>query len=283
MKIGAFFIAGHPRGLARLADAARPSSSASPRCGSTPTAELFLRDCARRNIRLVANEPDARDRDGVQPEAARRWSADNDLPDAQRRHLRRGHRDRPVRLRDRAWTCTARRSTASSRVLTSGGSIGPERAGRARSCTSGTSPACGRTSTSSGPKATRSRTSSASCSSGRRGRPGHPRGAPPSRAGSAAAARTSMSADPSTVAISPLPVAVIRGSTVRQSADGGAPRRDRGSMRVPVVPAQTLGGWREGGQRHSAGAVMWSAAWSSSAVTSACRGYDRRERRAGSA
>jgi FtsH-binding integral membrane protein len=47
-----------------------------------PTAELFLRDCARRSIRIVANEPDARDREEYRRKAAQILD-DNDLPDAQ--------------------------------------------------------------------------------------------------------------------------------------------------------------------------------------------------------
>ncbi|MCW2754753.1 MAG: amino acid transporter [Marmoricola sp.] len=47
-----------------------------------PTAELFLRDCARRSIRIVANEPDARDREEYRRKTAQILD-DNDLPDAQ--------------------------------------------------------------------------------------------------------------------------------------------------------------------------------------------------------
>src|SRR5690242_5085252 len=45
-----------------------------------PTAELFLRDCARRTIRLVANEPDARDRTEYD-EKLRQIRTDHDLPE----------------------------------------------------------------------------------------------------------------------------------------------------------------------------------------------------------
>jgi hypothetical protein len=44
------------------------------------TAELFLRDCARRTIRLVANEPDARDREEYD-EKLRQIRKDHDLPE----------------------------------------------------------------------------------------------------------------------------------------------------------------------------------------------------------
>ncbi|MGZ4429891.1 MAG: amino acid transporter [Nocardioidaceae bacterium] len=43
-------------------------------------AELFVRDCARRKLRLVANEPDARD-PAEYSEKLRQIKADNDLPD----------------------------------------------------------------------------------------------------------------------------------------------------------------------------------------------------------
>jgi hypothetical protein len=45
------------------------------------TADLFIRDCARRSIRLVANEPDARDQ-AEYSEKITQIVADNDLPDA---------------------------------------------------------------------------------------------------------------------------------------------------------------------------------------------------------
>jgi hypothetical protein len=45
-----------------------------------PKAELFVRDCARRKIRLVANEPDALDPTEYH-EKVRQIQADNDLPD----------------------------------------------------------------------------------------------------------------------------------------------------------------------------------------------------------
>ena len=44
-----------------------------------PTARLFVRDCARRTIRLVANEPDARDR-AEYADKIKQIRADNDLP-----------------------------------------------------------------------------------------------------------------------------------------------------------------------------------------------------------
>ena len=45
------------------------------------TTEMFVRDCARRSIRLVANEPDTRDREEYS-QKLRQIVADNDLPDA---------------------------------------------------------------------------------------------------------------------------------------------------------------------------------------------------------
>jgi hypothetical protein len=46
------------------------------------TADLFVRDCARRSLRLVANEPDARDREEYRRKAEQILD-DNDLPNAQ--------------------------------------------------------------------------------------------------------------------------------------------------------------------------------------------------------
>jgi hypothetical protein len=45
------------------------------------SASLFLRDCARRSIRLIANEPDARDRSEYR-DKIKQIIQDNDLPDA---------------------------------------------------------------------------------------------------------------------------------------------------------------------------------------------------------
>jgi hypothetical protein len=45
------------------------------------TAQRFLRDCARRSIRLIANEPEARDRSEYS-EKIKQIVEDNDLPDA---------------------------------------------------------------------------------------------------------------------------------------------------------------------------------------------------------
>ncbi|MGO4258041.1 amino acid transporter [Marmoricola sp. RAF53] len=47
-----------------------------------PTAELFVRDCARRTIRFVANEPDDRDREEYRRKVEQILD-DNDLPDSQ--------------------------------------------------------------------------------------------------------------------------------------------------------------------------------------------------------
>jgi hypothetical protein len=46
-----------------------------------PSAEMFLRDCARRSIRLVANEPDSRDHEEYSQKLLQIVD-DNDLPDA---------------------------------------------------------------------------------------------------------------------------------------------------------------------------------------------------------
>ena len=69
-----------PRRLARLPAVAARSSCAPPTSRLDATAELFLRDCARRTIRLIANEPDARDREEYD-DKLRQIRADHDLPD----------------------------------------------------------------------------------------------------------------------------------------------------------------------------------------------------------
>ena len=82
VKIGACFIAAIIVVVSlRLAAAPRPSSCGPPRCELDATAERFVRDCARRTIRLVANEPDDRRPRGVRRQARARSVADHDLPD----------------------------------------------------------------------------------------------------------------------------------------------------------------------------------------------------------
>ena len=79
--------------------------------------QVFVRDCARRTIRLVANEADARDREEY-ADKLRQIRRDHDLPQRHRRDLRRGDRRRPERLRAAGSRCTARCCTGSYRVLT---------------------------------------------------------------------------------------------------------------------------------------------------------------------
>ena len=79
VKIAAFFIAG----ILAVSIASRLSRSFELRTTDVrldETAELFLRDCARRTIRLVANEPGARDREEYD-DKLRQIRADNDLTD----------------------------------------------------------------------------------------------------------------------------------------------------------------------------------------------------------
>ena len=79
VKIGACFIAG----ILAVSVTSRMSRSFELRTTDVrldATAELFLRDCARRTIRLVANEPDARDRTEYD-DKLRQIRADHDLPD----------------------------------------------------------------------------------------------------------------------------------------------------------------------------------------------------------
>ena len=70
----------HPRGLAALAVATRLRAP-HHRDRLDARAESFLRDCARRSIRLVANEPDARDVEEYR-DKIRQIVDDHDLPDA---------------------------------------------------------------------------------------------------------------------------------------------------------------------------------------------------------
>jgi hypothetical protein len=79
VKIGACFIAA----ILAVSVSSRLSRSFELRATDVrldATAELFLRDCARRTIRLVANEPDARDREEYDDKLLQ-IRADHDLPD----------------------------------------------------------------------------------------------------------------------------------------------------------------------------------------------------------
>jgi hypothetical protein len=79
VKIGVCFITG----IVVISFASRLSRSFELRTTDVrldQTAELFLRDCARRTIRLVANEPDGRERREYD-EKLRQIGADNDLGD----------------------------------------------------------------------------------------------------------------------------------------------------------------------------------------------------------
>jgi hypothetical protein len=81
IKIGGCFIAA----IIVLSIASRLSRSFELRTTQVtfdPTATLFIRDCARRSIRLVANEPDDRDPEEYSAKISQ-IIADNDLPDAE--------------------------------------------------------------------------------------------------------------------------------------------------------------------------------------------------------
>ncbi|WP_367303688.1 amino acid transporter [Nocardioides panacis] len=78
VKIGACFIGG----ILAISVASRLNRSFELRTTDVrldETAELFLRDCARRTIRLVANEPGARDREEYD-DKLRQIQSDHDLP-----------------------------------------------------------------------------------------------------------------------------------------------------------------------------------------------------------
>jgi len=79
VKIGACFIGG----ILAISVASRLTRSFELRTTDVrldATAEMFLRDCSRRTIRLVANEPDARDRTEYD-DKLRQIRADHDLPE----------------------------------------------------------------------------------------------------------------------------------------------------------------------------------------------------------
>ena len=80
VKIGAFFIAA----IVMVSLASRLLRAFELRATQVRLdrkAEMFLRDCARRTIRLVANEPDGRDRDEYS-QKIKQIVEDNDLPHA---------------------------------------------------------------------------------------------------------------------------------------------------------------------------------------------------------
>jgi hypothetical protein len=79
VKIGACFI-GAILAVSLLSRLSRSFELRTTDVEPDATAELFLRDCARRTIRLVANDPGARDRMEY-AEKLRQIRADQDLPD----------------------------------------------------------------------------------------------------------------------------------------------------------------------------------------------------------
>ena len=80
VKIGGFFIAAIV-GLSILSRLLRAFELRTTEVVWDETVEMFLRDCARRSIRLVANEPGDRGRTEYK-EKLQQIVADNDLPDA---------------------------------------------------------------------------------------------------------------------------------------------------------------------------------------------------------
>ncbi len=80
VKIGACFI-GAIIGLSIASRLLRAFELRTTEVQLDKTAELFLRDVARRSIRLIANEPDARDREEYRAKIEQ-IANDNDLPDA---------------------------------------------------------------------------------------------------------------------------------------------------------------------------------------------------------
>jgi hypothetical protein len=80
VKIGACFIAAIVS-VSLLSRVARAFELRTTEIGYDDRAESFLRDCARRSIRLVANEPDARDAEEYR-DKIRQIIDDHDLPNA---------------------------------------------------------------------------------------------------------------------------------------------------------------------------------------------------------
>ena len=113
VKIGGFFIAAIVAVSIVSRLAARLRAADDRASSSTRQPRSFLRDCARRSIRLVANEPDARDR-AEYSEKLRQIVAGQRPPRRRRHHLRRGHGHRSLRLRLRDRRARARSCTAST-------------------------------------------------------------------------------------------------------------------------------------------------------------------------
>ena len=152
----------HPHRLARVPTQARFRASRHRR-QLDETASLFIRDCARRTIRLIANEPDERDKlrvrreDQADPPTTTTYRT---IPTSSlwRSRSRTRQTSRP------GSTFTATCCTSRYRVLTLERPRSPTRSPRC-CCTCATRPPSPRTSTSNGPKATPCRTSCGSCSS----------------------------------------------------------------------------------------------------------------------
>ena len=80
LKIGLCFIAAI-MGVSLLSRLRRVFELRTTEITLDATSQIFIRDCARRTIRLVANEPDARDREEYDAKL-RQIRADHDLPEA---------------------------------------------------------------------------------------------------------------------------------------------------------------------------------------------------------
>ena len=100
MKIGACFIAGIML-VSLVSRLRRAFELRVTEVRLDPLAALFVRDTARREITLIANEPDSRDESEYRSKIKQVMQGP---PPAlgPGRHLRRGHRHRRLGLRDRA-------------------------------------------------------------------------------------------------------------------------------------------------------------------------------------
>ena len=199
------------------------------------TAERFVRDCARRTIRLVANEPGERDHEEY-ADKSRQIRRDLDLPAGRGRRLRRGDGDRPLGLRDPAGGARPRAARPvprpDRRVV-----VGGQRTGGPAAARPGPSPAARRTCTSSGPRGARCATSSgSSCSVSARSHP--PPGrccAGPSRTGPVG--RTCTWAD--RTAATDACRADWTNDLVRRPADAGKRLGDAGYLADPATATTT--------------------------------------------
>ena len=116
VKIGALLHRRHHRRLDAVAPRPRLRAARPPRSPTTPAPSAFLRDCARRTIRLVAHDPDAARRDGVPRARSPRSSTTTICPTPATSSSSRSRSRTPPTSRARS------RSTATSGTTSTGSS-----------------------------------------------------------------------------------------------------------------------------------------------------------------